>query len=195
MKKIFFTLMLICSLISCNNQKDTTAVKQTTAGASEIKTNTNELEFPEDFLGIYKGSLTITTSNGDELLPMEFHLLDAPDKTRYGYKIFYGAERDERSYNLVRTHNKHLFLVDENNGIILESGFANNTLFSTYEVMGNLLNSTEKFYEDRMEFTITMAREQDTSMTGTEESAIVKNYPISVMQTATLMKEKKSNNE
>ncbi|MDP5099689.1 MAG: hypothetical protein NWQ09_00040, partial [Nonlabens sp.] len=91
-----------------------------------------------------------------------------------------------------RTHNEHLFLVDENNGIILESGFANNTLFSTYEVMGNLLNSTEKFYEDRMEFTITMAREQDTSITGTKESAIVKNYPISIMQTATLIKEKKS---
>jgi hypothetical protein len=189
MKNIFFTLIAICSLISCNNQKNTTVNEKTSTEPTSGKVE--NLQFPEDFLGIYKGTLTITTSNGDELLPMEFHLLDAPDKTRYGYKIFYGAERDERSYNLVRTHNEHLFLVDENNGIILESGFANNTLFSTYEVMGNLLNSTEKFYEDRMEFTITMAREQDTSITGTKESAIVKNYPISVMQTATLMKEKK----
>lgn len=190
MKNILFTLIVICSLISCNNQKNTTVNEKTSTEPTSGKVE--NLQFPEDFLGIYKGTLTITTSNGDELLPMEFHLLDAPDKTRYGYKIFYGAERDERSYNLVRTHNEHLFLVDENNGIILESGFANNTLFSTYEVMGNLLNSTEKFYEDRMEFTITMAREQDTSITGTKESAIVKNYPISIMQTATLMKEKKS---
>ncbi|MDP5078164.1 MAG: hypothetical protein NWQ19_08715 [Nonlabens sp.] len=190
MKNILFTLIAICSLISCNNQKNTTVNEKTSTEPTSGKVE--NLQFPEDFLGIYKGTLTITTSNGDELLPMEFHLLDAPDKTRYGYKIFYGAERDERSYNLVRTHNEHLFLVDENNGIILESGFANNTLFSTYEVMGNLLNSTEKFYEDRMEFTITMAREQDTSITGTKESAIVKNYPISIMQTATLIKEKKS---
>lgn len=190
MKNILFTLIAICSLISCNNQKNTTVNEKTSTEPTSGKVE--NLQFPEDFLGIYKGTLTITTSNGDELLPMEFHLLDAPDKTRYGYKIFYGVERDERSYNLVRTHNEHLFLIDENNGIILESGFANNTLFSTYEVMGNLLNSTEKFYEDRMEFTITMAREQDTSITGTKESAIVKNYPISVMQTATLMKEKKS---
>lgn len=190
MKNILFTLIAICSLISCNNQKNTTVNEKTSTEKTSKKSE--NLIFPEDFLGIYKGTLTITTSNGDELLPMEFHLLDAPDKTRYGYKIFYGAERDERSYNLVRTHNEHLFLVDENNGIILESGFANNTLFSTYQVMGNLLNSTEKFYEDRMEFTITMAREQDTSITGTKESAIVKNYPISIMQTATLMKEKKS---
>ena len=188
MKNILFTLIAICSLISCNNQKNTTVNDK--ASTEPTSSKVENLQFPEDFLGIYKGTLTITTSNGDELLPMEFHLLDAPDKTRYGYKIFYGAERDERSYNLVRTHNEHLFLVDENNGIILESGFANNTLFSTYEVMGNLLNATEKFYEDRMEFTITMAREQDTSITGTKESAIVKNYPISIMQTATLMKEK-----
>ena len=188
MKNILFTLIAICSLISCNNQKNTTVKDKTSTEPTSGKVE--NLQFPEDFLGIYKGTLTITTSNGDELLPMEFHLLDAPDKTRYGYKIFYGAEREERSYNLIRTHNEHLFLVDENNGIILESGFANNTLFSTYEVMGNLLNSTEKFYEDRMEFTITMAREQDTSITGTKESAIVKNYPISVMQTAMLTKER-----
>lgn len=55
--------------------------------------------------------------------------------------------------------------------------------------MGNLLNCTEVFHDDYMEFMITMARVQDTSMTGNEESAIVKNYPLSVMQKAVLYKE------
>jgi hypothetical protein len=181
MKKAVSILSILISLSSCDGHKK----QQTDA------TNKASLTFPQDYLGIYKGHLELTSSNGTEKIPMEFHLLDAPDVTSYGYKIFYGVERDERSYNLVRTQNKNLFLIDENNGIVLEGAFANNTLFSTYKVMGNLLNTTEKFYKDRMEFTVTLAREQDTSITGTAESAIVKNYPISIMQTATLLKEKK----
>jgi len=180
MKKALIVLSLLTSLLGCDSPKNNKLPPEEKVA----------LAFPQDFLGIYKGELELTSSNGTEKIPMEFHLLDAPDDTNYGYKIFYGVERDERAYNLVRTHNKHLFLIDENNGIVLEGAFANNTLFSTYEVMGNLLNTTEKFYEDHMEFTITLAREQDTSMTGNTESAIVKNYPISMMQTATLLKEK-----
>lgn len=182
MKIYTYTLIAIASIISCTSNQKTKNLenpkKQTT-------------RFPEDFIGVYKGQLKIITNNGEQEIPMELHLEDAADSTRYGYKIFYGKERSERAYNLVRTHNENLFLIDENNGIILESGFSNNTLFSTYEVMGNLLNNTEKFFEDRMEFSITMSRVTDTSLTGNAESAIVKNYPISVMQTATLYKQKK----
>ncbi len=178
-----YLLIVLLSIASCNPNKKTTG----DVALPQEKSS----QFPDDFIGIYKGQLKITTSNGIEQIPMELHLEDAADSTRFGYKIFYGKERSVRAYNLVRTHNKNLFLIDENNGIILESAFANNTLFSTYEVMGNLLHNTEKFYEDRIEFNIVMSRVLDTSLTGNAESAIVKNYPISVMQTATLYKEKK----
>lgn len=145
--------------------------------------------FPQDYIGIYTGNLNIITSNGEQSIPMEFHLISTNDPMDYEYKIFYGKERDERAYNLKRTHNPNLFLVDENNGIILETAYANKTLFSTYEVMGNLLNCTEVFHDDRMEFMITMSRVQDTSQTGSVESAFVTNYPISVMQKAVLYKQ------
>ncbi len=148
-----------------------------------------EKEFPEDYVGIYKGDLNITTSNGLQSIPMEFHLASTEDVENFEYRIFYGAERSERAYNLKRTHNPNLFLVDENNGIILETAYANKTLFSTYEVMGNLLNCTEVFHDDRMEFMITMSRVQDSSQTGSAESAFVTNYPISVMQKAVLYKQ------
>jgi len=149
----------------------------------------DDKEFPNDYLGIYKGKLNITSSNGLQTIPMEFHLLGTEDNLNYQYKIFYGVERDERAYNLKKTHNPNLYLVDENNGIVLETAYADKTLFSTYEVMGNLLNCTEVFHDDKMEFMITMARVQDTSMTGNAESAIVKNYPLSIMQKAILYKE------
>ena len=192
--KQLLLLLLILSSISCKDAKDiTTTGEIVNEDISKQVTVDNVLsidkEFPQDFLGAYKGKLNITTSRGTESIPMEFHLLKTTDSMNYQYKIFYGEERSERSYNLKKTHNPNLYLVDENNGIVLETAYADQTLFSTYEVMGNLLNCTEVFHDDYMEFMITMARVQDTSMTGNADSAIVKNYPLSVMQKAVLFKE------
>ncbi len=148
-----------------------------------------EKQFPEDFLGIYKGDLKITASNGEQIIPMEFHLSATDMLGDFKYTIYYGEERSQRNYNLKRTNNPNLFLIDENNGIVLESAYSNQTLYSTYEVADNLLNSTEIFYDDRMEFMIALSRIQDTSLTGNAESAMVKNFPLSIMQRATLYKE------
>ncbi|MGJ8684395.1 MAG: hypothetical protein ACSHWW_07220 [Nonlabens sp.] len=188
------TLLLLLLIISCKQPAETviepTSIEIETASKSPLEDVLGEAKiFPNDYLGIYKGNLNITTMKGKEAIPMEFHLLETNDSTNYEYKIFYGAERSERAYNLKKTHNPNLYLVDENNGIVLETAYADKTLFSTYEVMGNLLNCTEVFHDDYMEFMITMSRVQDTSMTGNAESAIVKNYPLSVMQKAVLYKE------
>ena len=75
-----------------------------------------ELVFPDDFLGIYKGDLVNTTSNGVEIIPMEFHLLATSDSFKYDYKIYYGAERSERAYTLIQTGNPNIYELDENNG-------------------------------------------------------------------------------
>lgn len=147
------------------------------------------MSFPQDFAGIYKGDLHIVTSNGDNPIPMEFHLLETADSLRYDYKIFYGKERSERAYSLLVTDNLHIFEIDENNGIILQSAYAHNTLYSTYEVAGNLLNSTEVFHADRMEFMITMSKLTDTITAGNADDIQVMGYPISVMQRAVLYKQ------
>ncbi|BAO56526.1 hypothetical protein [Nonlabens marinus] len=179
--KRLLSILILFALSSCENSKEKNIEQPAITTVDKV--------FPEDFLGIYKGDLQITSSNGTSQIPMEFHLSKTDTVDKFNYKIFYGKERDPRNYNLERTHNPNLFLVDENNGIVLESAYADHTLYSTYEVMGNLLHSTEIFYDDKMEFMIAMARIQDTSMTGNEESAIVKNYPMSVLQRATLYKQ------
>jgi hypothetical protein len=116
-----------------------------------------ELIFPDDFLGIYKGELVNTTSNGVEIIPMEFHLLATSDSFKYDYKIYYGVERSERAYTLNQTENPNIYELDENNGILLPLAHSKNTLFSTYEVAGNLLHNSEVFYKDHMDFMITMS--------------------------------------
>ncbi|MBF4983200.1 hypothetical protein FNJ87_02220 [Nonlabens mediterrranea] len=191
MKQLLLLLLIILS--ACKDTTETITIVDDDKSEAQINSEKTKLPidkvFPQDFLGAYKGELNITTSRGKESIPMEFHLLETSDSLNYQYKIFYGEERSERAYNLKKTHNPNLYLVDENNGIVLETAYADQTLFSTYEVMGSLLNCTEVFHDDYMEFMITMARVQDTSMTGNEESAIVKNYPLSVMQKAVLYKE------
>lgn len=147
-------------------------------------------QFPEDFLGIYKGDLKITSNSGERLIPMEFQLQNSDSTGLFKYSIHYDVENQEpRRYNLKRTSNPNIYLVDENNGIVLESAYANHTLYSTYEAAGNLLNSTQIFYQDRMEFMIALSKVRDTIITGSQESALVKNYPFTVMQRATLFKQ------
>lgn len=55
--------------------------------------------------------------------------------------------------------------------------------------MRNLLHSIEMFYDDKIEIMIAMARLIDTSFTKNKEKAFVKNYPLSILQRATLHKE------
>lgn len=185
MKVTLSLIFLILVFTSCHNTNSETPSNED----SIITANNVDKLFPDDYLGIYKGDLNIITSAGNESIPMEFHLLSTADSTNYKYKIFYGTERSERAYNLKRTSNPNLFLVDENNGIVLETAYSNRTLYSTYEVMGNLLNCTEVFHDDYMEFMITMSRKKDTTQTGAPSSALVTNYPISVMQKAVLYKQ------
>jgi hypothetical protein len=147
-----------------------------------------ELIFPDNFLGVYKGDLINTTSNGVEIIPMEFHLLATSDHFKYDYKIYYGAERSERAYTLIQTENPNIYELDENNGILLPVAYSKNTLFSTYEVAGNLLQNSEVFYKDRMDFMITMSVLKNKEETGEAAGYPVSSYPISVVQQASLYK-------
>ncbi|WP_124981442.1 hypothetical protein [Nonlabens xiamenensis] len=187
MKK-WIAFLILPLFLACKEAKEfeSTTAEETPADVKKA------FDFPNDYLGVYKGDLEITTSNGVNSIPMEFHLLSTADSTRFDYKIFYGEERSERAYTLISTPNPNVFELDENNGIILPVAYADGTLFSTYQVAGNLLNSTEKFYPDHMDFMITMSSLQDSTTAGKAEGYKVDTYPISVIQQAYLKKNKDS---
>lgn len=183
MKKLAYIIALL-SIIACNKDSD----KKPNLETTEKKVIEKEFQFPNDYLGIYKGELLNTSSNGTEKIPMELHLLKTQDSMRFDYKIFYGQERSERGYTLVKTENPNIYELDENNGIVLPIAYSKNTLFSTYEVAGNLLNNSEVFYEDRMDFMITMSSLKTKEAAGEAEGYQVTSYPVLVMQQATLYK-------
>jgi hypothetical protein len=185
--KQFISIIILLLFVNCKRTFESNKI----AEESNKELAAKECLFPGAFLGIYKGDLINTSSNSVEIIPMEFHLLATSDSLRYDYKIYYGAERSERAYTLIQTENPHIYKLDENNGIVIPVAYSKNTLFSTYEVAGSLLNNSEVFYKDRMDFMITMSVLENKEETGESGGYKVSSYPIYVIQQATLIKVKK----
>lgn len=159
-------------------------------GFSQSKKTT----FPEDFFGKYKGKLTITNANSSQEIDMEFHLLPTDTLGKYHYVIIYKSEKinQERKYTLLeKDKTKGQYVVDENNGILLNTTFANNALYSIFEVQGGLLTTTEHFYDNYMDFEIMYSLKEKVEKSGNtdEETPEVLSYPVISVQKAKLYKE------
>lgn len=175
MKQFFLLTFLLSSLFTFSQEK--------------------ELQFPHDFFGIYKGNLKITNPKGTQIIPMEFHLKATDSVGKYVYTLVYGEgeQRQERLYNLIaKNAGKGDYVVDENNGLLLDAKVVDNTLYSLFEVQGNLLTTVERFEKDRMFFEITFASksQKQTTKTTDENATEVQSYPVLVVQKAELLKQK-----
>ncbi|GAB5563678.1 MAG: hypothetical protein Wins2KO_07410 [Winogradskyella sp.] len=161
--------------------------------ASLLNAQNDSLQFPQDFFGIYKGKLTIVNANGTQELDMEFHLQQTDSIGKYQYTLVYimNGNRQERLYNLIeKDAEKGDYIVDENNGIFLDAKLIDNTLYSMFEVQGNILTTTERFYKDHMDFEITFSSKKAKNESGTEgeDGVEVISYPITVVQKARLQR-------
>jgi len=155
---------------------------------------TKEANFPNDFFGKYKGKLNITNANGTKQIDMEFHLLPTDTVGKYQYTIIYKSDKinQERKYTLLeKDKSKGQFVVDENNGILLNCKYANSALYSIFEVQGGLLTTTEHFYKEYMDFEImySLKEKVEKSLSNDEEPIEVFSYPVVSIQKAKLYKE------
>lgn len=125
---------------------------------------------------------------------MEFHIHATDSIGKYQYQLVYisDGKRQVRNYNLVaKDVDKGVYIIDENNGIFLSAKHFDNRLFSVFEVQGNLLFTTEEFYEDHMIFEIIFSSKKEKVKSGstTENRPEVFAYPVTVSQRAKLIKE------
>ena len=152
------------------------------------------LQFPQDFYGTYKGDLHIMNANGKQTLGMEFILKagDSIGKHQYTLVYIFNGERQERQYTLIEKDvSKGEYIVDENNGILLDAKLVDHTLYFMFEVQNNIITTTERFYDNAMDFEITFSDTKQKTVSGTEgENAIeVTSYPIGGIQKAHLIKQ------
>lgn len=159
-----------------------------------ISQEESPINFPDDYFGIYTGTLEISNKKGNQTYPMEFHLQPTDSIGKYEYKLVYGAgdNRQERPYNLIAKDTESgLYIVDENNGIILHDKVINNRMYALFEVGGNLLTTFITFEKDHMifEIAVTKTADKQLSYANDEEKTQVISYPITTVQRAVLQKQ------
>jgi len=153
-----------------------------------------EANFPDDYFGVYKGTLNISSARGPSTYPMEFHLLPTDTIGNYHYTLIYGEGdmRQERKYTLLATDaDKGEYVVDENNGIVLDDKVVGNRMYSLFEVQGTILTTFITFEKDHMVFEIVATQKENskTTIAENEDKTEVISYPISTIQRAVLIKQ------
>ncbi|GEQ86915.1 hypothetical protein ULMS_24230 [Patiriisocius marinistellae] len=159
-----------------------------------ISAQEKTINFPHDFFGNYTGTLHIYNDKGNTEYPMEFHLQPTSFEKEYTYTIIYGngEQRQERLYTLKEKDvEKGIYVVDENNGILLENKVINNKLYTLFEVNDSLLTTFITFEEDHLLFEIIFVQTEKKWKSGGTQEKIpeVFSYPIQVIQQATLLKQ------
>ena len=154
---------------------------------------------PQDWLGAWYGVLEITTKKGlMASINMELHLAKTASANNWRYTLVYddGKTRDERKYNLIKSDSlQGLYLVDENNGIILYEVQMGNRMFQRFEVMNNVIYGITTYEKGKIIWEIISDNEEMMvqSGNGDENSPFVHAYFPSNYQRAVLTKKKPSN--
>lgn len=161
---------------------------------SSLAQDTNDGTFPDSYFGVYIGNLEAHTSKGINNYPMEFHLLPTDSIGVYNYTIVYGKSetRQERKYTLKEIDkSKGYFILDENNGILLDCKVIENKMFFLFEVMDSFLTTFITFNKDHLifEIVVTNTKSKKSSGGNNEDTPEVFSYPIGVVQKAILNKQ------
>ncbi len=152
------------------------------------------IDFPDDFFGIYKGNLHISSEKGNQNIPMEFHLLATDSVGTYAYTLVYGEGETKQvcRYTLIeKSKEKGTYVVDENNGILMDTKVIDNKMYTLFEVQGNLLTTFITFESGYLDFEIIFSptSKQTTTYTENEEKIEVISHPITTVQRAVLQKQ------
>ena len=163
-----------------------------------VATAAHAQNFPLDFVGHWKGEIAWYQQGKSEprKFAMQLRILPTDTAGHYTWQIIYGdKETDNRPYVLkpVDTAKGH-WMVDEQNGIILDQYWAGGKLHGVFSVGGSLIFNTYWLEKGalQVEFTSMPATPQARTGYGTEESPHVDSYNVKSVQRGTLVKVKTS---
>jgi hypothetical protein len=185
---LFVTLLLI--VCHSNAQRKTT--KYATATKADVKCSNS---FPACFIGNWKGKLQwMVAGKATQTFTMRLRIQPTDSANQYTWQIIYGdAGKDNRPYILkpIDTAKGH-WVVDERDGIMLDSYVHGNSLHGAFTVQGNTIvdNYTIENGKMRVEFFSIKLGDKKQSGKGTEETPFVDSYKISSYQTGVLTRVK-----
>jgi hypothetical protein len=160
----------------------------------------NKNAFPKSFIGNWKGKLQwMVAGKPTQTFTMQLRIQPTDSVNQFTWQIIYGDPstplriQDNRPYILkpVDTAKGH-WIIDENNGIVLDSYVHGNAVHGAFTVQGNTIvdNYTIENGKMKVEFFSIKLGDKKQSGQGTEETPFVDSYKISSYQTGVLIKVK-----
>ncbi|MEM9544536.1 MAG: hypothetical protein AAGA77_01115 [Bacteroidota bacterium] len=191
------SILLFCGaallLLNCN-RKGSATIEQTISKDSPIE---KTFAFPEDWLGDWSGELEIYDVTGPkQTVPMSLQISNTDTSGVYNWVLVYGKDSlaDKRNYVLKEIDkSKGHYMIDEKNGILLDSYFINDELSSIFAVMGNTLVCSYRRKGQELIFSIKMYTSEKIRVSGDtliaeQKIPEVKSYQHRINQEARLQK-------
>jgi len=155
-----------------------------------------ETSFPESWLGTWAGTLVISKPIGDTTqVPMQLYYAENDTLSNaWDWHIIYGVDKEKgrRAYTLYEKNAEQgHYVIDENNGIILDTYFVGGSLYSRFAVANNLLTTITRKEGDKIIFEIIAGQQSSINKTGNiGDIPEVESYNIQVQQRAVLSRMK-----
>lgn len=153
------------------------------------------VNFPQSFVGQWKGKLQWMIA-GKKTLTFSMQLIVLPTDTvgQFTWQIIYSDKgKDNRPYLLkpIDTIKGH-WIVNEQDGIVLDSYVHGNSIHGAFTVQGNTIVDNYRVEGDSMfvEFFSIKLADKKTSGKGTDDTPWVDSYTISSYQMGVLTKQK-----
>ena len=149
-------------------------------------------EFPADWKGIWKGELHWYSGNEKvpKSIPMELHILPTDSANQYSWKLVYGTPtEDSRPYTLkLKDSASGHWLIDENNGIVLDVYLLGNKLTAAFSVQTSTIINNYWMEKDKLHVEFYSMAVKPVAITGkgTSDSPIVNSYQVKFYQKAIL---------
>ena len=153
----------------------------------------NNEGFPLSFIGNWKGKMKwMVSGKGEQEFTMQLKIQAADSAGEYTWQMIYGDDnKDNRPYilkpiDIAKGH----WVIDENDGILLDSYVHGNAIHGAFTVQGNTIVDNYRVDKDSMfvEFFSIRLAEKKTSGKGTEDTPFVDSYKISSYQQGLLLK-------
>jgi hypothetical protein len=114
----------------------------------KIAKNSKDLKFPDDWIGSYEGKMFWYAGNNKKAeIPIRIEISKTEDPKRLHWKTTYDSteavpKKIVKDYYLISNDSlgKNHFILDENNGILINQILIDNTLYSSFEILSDVQN-------------------------------------------------------
>lgn len=151
--------------------------------------------FPKDWAGNWKGELQWFKTGADtaQKVTMQLRIHPTGSAGRYTWQLIYGAGgEDNRPYLLIPKDTAGIhWVVDEQNGIVLDQYWVGNRLCGAFTVMNNTIINNYRMENNKLviEFFSIGSKAIATTGEGTAEIPLVDSYRVGSYQQAILFRE------